>query len=273
MNDHDLSHLPLGRIQSFSPQYDPGQLCPVPRSLGREGLGFNAQALPFFGEDIWNCWELSWLDQSGKPHIAVAELRVAADSPFLVESKSLKLYLNSFNMTPMDSAEALRDCIAKDVSAVCGTQVQVCLWMPENFGVLAPAAPLGSCLDTLPFDRNMPPAPCLLQGDERRSEALFSRLLRSRCPVTDQPDWATVQIRYTGRAICPESLLRYIVGLREHSGFHESCVETLFSRILKSCHPEKLLVSARFTRRGGIDINPWRSTHREEMPNFRDFRQ
>ncbi|TWI73066.1 7-cyano-7-deazaguanine reductase [Desulfobotulus alkaliphilus] len=274
MEDKYLSALPLGRTVAFSPLYDPSQLCPVPRSLARQALGISAEkGLPFYGEDIWNCWELSWLDENGKPLLAVAEIRIPADSPFLVESKSLKLYLNSFNMTRISGTEELKSTLIRDITAIVQAKIDLTLHMPEDFFHLRPGEPEGLCIDTLPFNAEKPAFP--ETGDSKGiiSEKLFSRLLRSHCPVTGQPDWATVHIAYRGQPICHESLLRYIVSLREHTGFHESCAETIFCCILERCRPENLMVSARFTRRGGIDINPFRSTHSCTMPNERDFRQ
>ncbi|TYT75356.1 NADPH-dependent 7-cyano-7-deazaguanine reductase QueF [Desulfobotulus mexicanus] len=274
MEDKYISALPLGRTVEFSRQYDPSQLCPVPRSLARQTLGISTEkGLPFYGEDIWNCWELSWLDENGKPLLAVAEIRIPADSPFLVESKSLKLYLNSFNMTHISGIEELKASLIRDISGIVQAKIGLRLYMPEDFSYLRPKEPEGLCIDSLSFDAEKPVLPETKNSKVIVSEKLFSRLLRSHCPVTGQPDWATVHITYTGQSICHESLLRYVVSLREHTGFHESCAETIFCCILERCRPENLMVSARFTRRGGIDINPFRSTHSCTMPNERDFRQ
>ncbi|MCW7753506.1 NADPH-dependent 7-cyano-7-deazaguanine reductase QueF [Desulfobotulus sp. H1] len=273
MEDKFLSALPLGRTVTFSPRYDPTQLCPVPRSLARKTLGIGEKSLPFSGEDIWNCWELSWLDPAGKPEVAVAEFRIPATSPFLVESKSLKLYLNSFNMTPVSGIAELRERLIHDVGSIVQAPVGLRIFLPHEFSKLMPREPEGQCIDTLPLNAAKAPVPEVKSPDTITSERLFSRLLRSHCPVTGQPDWATLHISYTGQPICHESLLRYIVSMREHTGFHESCAEALFCRILDTCNPEQLSVHARFTRRGGIDINPFRSTHEEALPNHRDFRQ
>ena len=274
MPDKNLSHLPLGRTVGFSPHYDPSQLCAVPRSLGRDNLGLDAKApLPVCGKDIWNCWEVSWLDPKGKPQIGVLELHVPADSPFIVESKSLKLYLNSFNMTQLDSEALFRETVKRDISGVVGADIHLFLWMPEDFPRLMPETPGGLCIDTLDLDVRAEAMPRIISGEKRVSETFFSRLLRTNCPVTGQPDWATLSVTYTGKAISPQSLLGYIISLREHTGFHESCVETLFCTILKACQPEDLRVYARFTRRGGIDINPFRSIRACEPSHARDFRQ
>lgn len=270
MTDY-LSHSPLGKKAAFSSFYDPTLLCPVPREPARKKLGLNSYRLPFFGEDIWNCWELSWLNPIGKPEVAVLELRVPATSPFIVESKSLKLYLNSLNMTRFASDDELKKTITKDLSEIVRTQVQAQVFMPNSFGDLAPAAPRGICLDCL--DWKPESGETIETENEIVSEEMYSNLLRTICPVTGQPDWATLGVRYTGQKILHQSLLSYLVGLREHAGFHETCVEMIFWKILQECAPEKLTVQARFTRRGGIDINPSRSTDAESFLNLRDFRQ
>lgn len=270
MTDY-LSKTPLGKKVGFSSSYDPGLLCAVPREPARQKLGISSKNLPFSGEDIWNCWELSWLDSAGKPEVAVLELRIPAQSPFLVESKSLKLYLNSLNMTSFSSSEEVKSTIVQDLAEIIQAEVQAQIFVPEFFFSLSPVASRGLCLDRLDWK----------QDEDKRietegrlvSEDIFSNLLRTHCPVTGQPDWATLGIRYTGKKIVHGSLLNYLVSLREHAGFHEHCVEMIFCKILWECKPEKLSVHARFTRRGGIDINPFRSTEQETCQNFRNFRQ
>jgi 7-cyano-7-deazaguanine reductase len=255
----------LGRHAEFPGRIDPGVLFPVARAVARKPLGIGAAALPFIGADIWNAWELSWLDARGKPCIAVAELRVPSDSPNLVESKSLKLYLNGYAMTRFDDASAVRDRIARDVSACVGAELEVALLEPVNFGRLQATDFAGESLDAQSLDiadYERPRAEHLRVQPKSRfvEEALVSHAFRSRCPVTGQPDWASVQIRYCGAPMERAGLLRYLVSFREHADFHEACVERMFLDIQKQCAPLQLLVYARFLRRGGIDINPWRAT-------------
>ncbi len=273
---HDSKALPLGR-RSISPAtYDPAQLRAVARKTHRDQLGLDAQSpLPFFGEDIWNCWEISWLDSRGMPGIAVAEIRIPSSTPNIVESKSLKLYLNSFGMTRIDHLNILKKTLATDIGNVVGGDISVRLILPDDFGKLQIMEPEGQCID----NRNSSPmvfevCPDILEtGSQQVSETLFSRLVRTNCPVTGQPDWATVSVHYTGFKIRSHSLLNYLLGFRQHQGFHENCVEMMFCDILRKCRPESLTVSARFTRRGGIDINPCRSTEKIDFPNLRDPRQ
>jgi len=269
-------NLPLGHLSSLSTSYDPDQLRAIPRQFSREDIGITPNSpLPFLGEDVWNCWELSWLDSKGKPAVAVAEIRIPATTPNMVESKSLKLYLNSFSMTRINSPEVLRQTLAQDIGQVVEGAISVALIMPEAFGKLRIMEPEGICIDrqhisVTEYSIN----PDLLVVDNHSvSETLFSRLIRTNCPVTGQPDWATVCIIYTGPRIHPDSLLHYFVSFRQHQGFHESCVETMFCHILHKCAPEALTLWARYTRRGGIDINPFRSTEKSSSPNFRHPRQ
>jgi 7-cyano-7-deazaguanine reductase len=277
MNDgHYPKDLPLGRQAFASISYDPNQLRSVSRKIAREDIGIvDNSPLPFFGEDVWNCWEVSWLDSNGKPVIAVAEIRIPVTTPNMVESKSLKLYLNSFSMTRFSHLETLRQTLARDIGRIVESPVLVQLILPEAFGHFRIMEPEGICIDrqnitVTEYTIN----PNLLVVEKQVvSQSLFSRLIRTNCPVTGQPDWATVCVTYTGPRIRQDSLLRYLVSFRQHKGFHESCVETMFCHILQKCSPETLTLSARFTRRGGIDINPFRSTDTSSGPNFRDPRQ
>lgn len=273
---HDHTKSPLGKPARHSRTYDPGHLCPVPRTEGRVAEGLNDECFSrCFGEDLWNLYELAWLDENGKPDVAMAEIRVPMQSPNLIESKSLKLYLNSLNMTAFSDATAVSNTLIKDLSAAAGTPVKVRLIPPDRFGRIALKEAAGICIDdqiiAMP-DASVNPA-VLKILDMDINETLFSRLFRSVCPVTGQPDFATVIISYQGRRLDPGPLLRYLVSFREHAGFHEACVERIFWDIRNCCGPEKLIVSARFTRRGGIDINPWRATVDTGMPNRRDPRQ
>ncbi|HEX5353486.1 MAG TPA: NADPH-dependent 7-cyano-7-deazaguanine reductase QueF [Rhodanobacteraceae bacterium] len=257
--------IPLGRHAELPDRVDPGVLFPVARAEARKPLGIDSRALPFAGADIWNAWELSWLDARGKPCVAVAELQVPCGSPNLVESKSLKLYLNGYAMTHFGDAHAVRSRIAQDVSVCVGAEVEVALLEPGDFGRLRVADLAGASLDDQAVaiaDYASPdPEHLHVQSHSRMiEEALVTHAFRSRCPVTGQPDWASVQIRYRGAPIEHAGLLRYLVSFREHADFHEACVERMFIDIRSRCTPLELLVYARFLRRGGIDINPWRAT-------------
>ncbi len=252
---------PLGKAVAWPERYDPGLLFLIERAQARAELRVGSQSLPFVGYDLWTCHELGWLDARGKPVVAIARLRVPASSPRLFESKSLKLYLNGFAHERIAARATLQALIATDLSAAAGAAVAVELLEPT--GTLPIREPEGACIDDIDIaiDRYGPPDPDALRTHaEVVEEALVSHLFRSNCPVTGQPDWASVQVRYRGPRIDRASLLRYLVSFRSHNGFHESCVERLFADLATRCRPEALSVLARFTRRGGIDINPWRAT-------------
>jgi 7-cyano-7-deazaguanine reductase len=257
--------VPLGRETEYPARVDPAVLFAVARAQARQPLGITRDALPFAGADIWNAWELSWLDARGKPRVAVAEIRVPCASPNIVESKSLKLYLGGYAMTRCDDAHAVRARIARDVSVCVGAEVAVELFEPDRFDHLGVASLAGESIDAaeLAITHYDSPEPAQLRTRSRArvvEESLVSRLFRSRCPVTGQPDWASVQIRYRGMPIGHDGLLRYLVSFREHPDFHEACVERIFMDVVKRCAPLEVMVYARFLRRGGIDINPWRAT-------------
>jgi len=239
---------------------------PIERGLARAELGLVAP-LPFIGVDFWTAYELSWLDARGKPQVAIAEFTVPADSPSLVESKSLKLYLNGYAQTRMESDRALHERITRDLSRAAEADVAVTL-LP-----VADALPLGEldgdCIDdlALEIDDYGPPNPDHLRvHEDGADEALVSHLFKSNCPVTGQPDWASVQVRYRGARIDRAGLLRYLVSYRGHQGFHEQCVERIFCDVAARCLPQELSVYARYTRRGGIDINPFRGTPGAPLP-------
>ncbi|OUL78964.1 NADPH-dependent 7-cyano-7-deazaguanine reductase QueF [Paraburkholderia hospita] len=268
---------PLGKPSSYTEQYDASLLFPIARKNAREQIGIGA-TLPFFGTDIWNAYELSWLNARGKPQIAIATFYIPAESPNIVESKSFKLYLGSFAQTSFDSIETVRDTIKRDVSAACGSSVSLHLYPPAEFSKLAMDEFEGTSLDRLDLDTDvyLPDAGLLKAAlDEAPvEETLFSNLLKSNCPVTGQPDWGSVQIHYVGPQIDQARLLRYIISYRNHTGFHEQCVEKIFLDVLKVCQPVKLAVYARYTRRGGLDINPFRTNFNLPMPdNLRTARQ
>jgi len=263
-----LSNAPLGHDVAYPAQYDSSLLFPIARAHNRASLNLLG-ALPFVGVDIWNAYELSWLNPKGKPQVAMATFTVPADSPNIIESKSFKLYLNSYNQTRLDGAPVLNERLAADLSAAAGAPVGVDLILPERFGGLAMAELDGLYLDDLDveIDAYAPDAGLLrCAPGEPVSETLASRLLKSNCPVTGQPDWASVQIRYSGRPLDRPALLRYLVSFREHAEFHEHCVERIYTDIMAACQPQQLTVYARYTRRGGLDINPWRSNAAVQAP-------
>ena len=277
-NTADLS--PLGKTSAYRTDYAPELLFPIPRQGKRDEIGLAAgSTLPFFGVDIWNAYEISWLNQRGKPQVAIARITVPADSPNIVESKSFKLYLNSFNQTRLDSVVALKTLLQQDLSKAVGATVHITLTQPEEFGMLSMGELDGLLLDRLDIEvEHYRPQPEILtaaQAEEPVEEKLVSHLLKSNCLVTGQPDWASVQIHYTGPQIDQESLLKYLIGFREHNEFHEQCVERIFMDILRQCQPQQLSVYARYTRRGGLDINPWRSNFStaQKPPNLRGARQ
>ena len=268
--------LPLGRHVDYPSHYDPALLFPIARGLGRGEIGLRGAHLPFIGVDRWHAYELGWLDARGKPCVATATLQVPADSPNLVESKSLKLYLNSFNAARFDSPGAVSGRIAADLTRVAGAPVAVRFGLPpiDDDAATAPAESLDA-LDVA-IDHYGPPRADFLVTDAGATvdETLASGLLKSNCPVTGQPDWARVVIGYRGPRIDRIGLLRYLVSFRDHAEFHEQCVERIFTDLLQRARPESLSVEARYTRRGGLDINPWRATaDRAPPPAQRDLRQ
>ena len=269
-------HSPLGKTTVYADRYDPALLFPIPREQKRIELGV-IEPLPFSGVDIWNAYELSWLDARGKPRVALAEFRVPADSPNIIESKSFKLYLNGFSQERVEDA-TLRDTLVRDLSLAAGGPVTVALSAPSARGHAIADLP-GILLDDQPLeiDDYGPPKPGYLSANHNAgpvAETLLSHLLRSNCPVTGQPDWGSVQIAYRGAPIDHAGLLRYLVSFRTHNEFHEQCVERIFVDLMARCAPEQLTVYARYTRRGGLDINPFRSTDPAAVPaNPRAARQ
>ncbi len=262
-----LEHAPLGRDSAYPERYDAALLYPIPRAANRAPLGIGEGALPFVGEDEWHAFETSWLNARGKPVVAVARFRLPADSANLIESKSWKLYLNGFNQTRFESREAVAEILKRDLAAAAGAPVAVELFAVDD-EALTPRSLPGECLDDLDIevDRYTPSAELLTVGDEIVEETLYSHLLKSNCPVTGQPDWGSVLIRYRGPRLDREGLLRYLIGYRQHQDFHEHCVEHIFMDLLERARPERLLVLARYVRRGGLDISPWRGTPGERPP-------
>jgi 7-cyano-7-deazaguanine reductase len=275
-----MAPLTLGQATQYPDQYDPSLLFPIPRIENRKKLGLKEnQALPFIGVDIWNAFELSWLNKKGKPQIALAEFQIPADSPNMIESKSFKLYLNSLNHARFDDADEVKEILISDLSKVAGSKITTRINPADSVAKKGIQEMSGVLMDRLDIevDPHQSADASLLEVNENFGpieQCLVSHLLKSNCPVTGQPDWASVQIRYQGRPIQEESLLRYLIGFRQLGEFHEHCVETIFTDIKRQCKPEKLSVYARYTRRGGLDINPFRTDHNSPWPdNVRHARQ
>jgi len=273
----------LGKAVTFAEHYDPALLYPLDRAPKRQELGLHG-ALPFFGADLWTAFELSWLNPRGKPQVAIAHFTVPCETPNIIESKSLKLYLGSFSNTKFASADAVRDRLRADLAEACwrgassDAGIGVRLLLPDMFD-REPVHELdGLSLDRLDIEcTEYTPNPDLLRAnfeDVQVEEVLTSNLLKSNCLVTGQPDWGSIQIRYTGPQIEQEGLLQYLVSFRNHNEFHEQCVERIFMDVWRRCKPTKLAVYARYTRRGGLDINPLRTSHPMALPaNVRTARQ
>ncbi len=277
MGEPSVIMSPLGKKSTYTSVYTPSLLCPLPRSEYRSPLGIDNDSLPFKGMDLWTGYELSWLNAQGKPQVGVGKFLFPCSSSHLIESKSFKLYLNSFNQTRFNNNNEVVKTLESDLSTAIGGPVMVSilpLAKAANGGVGHFAGEnidgLEVSIDSYSID------PSFLKIDVHSPslrETLYSDLLKTNCPVTGQPDWASVMISYLGRPIDREGLLKYIVSFREHADFHESCVERIFMDILEKCQPEGLSVCARYTRRGGLDINPFRTNCGDELPEFRLVRQ
>jgi len=270
-----LEHSPLGKSSAYISQYQPDLLFPVPRQLKRDEIGIQG-ALPFTGADIWNAFEMSWLNAKGKPIVAYAEFIFPCESTHLIESKSFKLYLNSLNNTTFESFAAVKKILMRDLSKAAGANVSVKLMPLTETPQTIVRQFDGISLDELDItcDTYTTQPAYLMTEPEKVTEMLHSDLLKSNCLITGQPDWASVQIQYTGNKINHAGLLKYIISFRNHNEFHEQCVERIFMDIMQYCQPEKCLVIARYTRRGGLDINPWRANYQiNDVENKRLFRQ
>lgn len=286
-SQHPSQHQPeqsqLGKTSSYADQYDPSLLFPLPRQTKRDEIGISATP-PFLGADLWTAYELSWLNPRGKPQVAIAQVTVPCESPNIIESKSFKLYLNSFNNSRFGDGQQVLDRLKADLAEAIwrGSErrgsIGVKLLTPAQFEQEKICELDGLSLDRLDVEcTHYQPAPELLRADATQppvTEILVSDLLKSNCLVTGQPDWASVRISYTGAPIDQERLLQYLVSFRNHNEFHEQCVERIFMDLWTRCNPVKLSVYARYTRRGGLDINPWRSSQPQQPPaNVRTARQ
>ena len=273
-----LKDLSLGKITEYKCHYDKALLQSVPRSLNRNELSLKADSLPFYGVDLWNIYELSWLNNKGKPIVATGVVKVPFDSEFLIESKSFKLYLNSFNQSKFDSVEAVQATLSKDLTACAQKKVEVTLnacldEVTDELGALS-----GTNIDELDIEVDQYQlSPNLLEGislEDTVTETIHSNLLKSNCLITSQPDWGSVEISYTGKRLNHEKLLRYLISFRQHNEFHEQCVERIFCDLMAHASLTELTVYARYTRRGGLDINPLRSTcASSDIHNIRLVRQ
>jgi 7-cyano-7-deazaguanine reductase len=272
-NQAGLEHAPLGADTEYVNQYDAALLYPIARDLNWKAQGVSRSELPFQGGDIWNAYEVSWLNGKGKPVVRLAEFRFSAQSRNIIESKSFKLYLNSFNLTRFDSESEVQARMVEDLSAASEGAVEV---IYSQLDLDTPIVKFnGECLDELDIEvTDYSPAPQrLIAAGQPVEESLYSHLLKSNCPVTGQPDWASISIEYRGAPIDREGLLQYLISYREHGDFHEQCVESIFMDIWNRCHPEELTVYARYLRRGGLDINPYRSSKAGRPVNLRLSRQ
>ncbi len=278
-NSNELDQLSLGKPTEYCSTYNPSLLQGVPRSLNRDGLNIEAQNLPFKGEDVWYGYELSWLNSKGKPVVAVAEFRFDCTSPSIVESKSFKLYLNSFNQSQFESFAEVERLLTKDLSNTSGCNAVVSLFPVDTCEALEIAKSTKTkCIDEIDIEINEYDInPSLLVNCNKdnyvEDRQLVSHLLKSNCLITNQPDWASIYISYSGNEIDEAALLKYLISFRQHNEFHEQCVERVFTDIQQHCTPEKLTVFARYTRRGGLDINPFRSTESIKAPALRTLRQ
>lgn len=277
MSEQQLHASPLGQKTVYIETYNNTLLFPISRQPKRNTIGISEQSLPFYGYDVWTAFELSWLNEKGKPVVAVADIIIPCDSPNIIESKSFKLYLNSFNNTQFHSAEKVQQTIIHDLSQAVGGEVSVTISYPDSFNNTQISSIEGVCLDDLDIDCNEYRVNSTLlkvYEENVKNSTLYSHLLKSNCPVTGQPDWGSLVISYNGLRIDNESLLQYIVSFRNHNEFHEQCVERIFMDLMAACQPSELTVYARYTRRGGLDINPIRSTKPLSAPaNMRLYRQ
>lgn len=268
----------LGRSSDYDSLYNPERLFAISRAGKREEIGISPHQLPFYGVDCWNHYEVSWLNERGKPMVGVAQIIYDCKTPNIIESKSLKLYFNSFNNTQFKDSEAIRLIVARDLSVRLGGHVDVkILSLKDNELEMIHAGFKGECLDAIDVACSVYQVePNYLSTSETIvDEILYSDLLKSNCLVTNQPDWGSVQIAYTGKQINREGLLQYLVSFRNHNEFHEQCIERIFVDIMNHCKPTKLTVYGRYTRRGGLDINPYRTTEstNQYMDNMRLVRQ
>ena len=268
-------NLPLGRQVKYSDQYDPSLLYPILRSSKRDELGVHDHHLPFVGFDVWNAYELSWLNNRGIPQVAIGRFIFDAASKYLIESKSLKLYLNSFNNTKFISWEQVKEVLTRDLSNASGYSANVELFSlnaGQNFAISS-----GICLDGLDIEFDIPQdvdSSHISVDGQNVGEKLYTHLFKSNCLVTNQPDWASIFIEYKGKKLEHRGLLKYLLSYRNHQGFHEHCVERIYFDLTKVAKFSYLSVFAKYSRRGGLDIMPYRASNLLQTPDLaREFRQ
>jgi len=270
--DNQHKDLLLGQQTDYPDQYDPSLLCPIERAAGRKAISIE----PVYGFDQWTAYELSWLNGKGKPEVAIADFVFDCHSSAIVESKSFKLYLNSLNQTRFDSKEAVEARLVEDLTRVSEGKVRIKLYSSEEWSVLTPSELPGECLDNMAIsvDKYTIDSSFLIQNKDCIDQGEYhSHLLRSLCPVTGQPDWASIAIQFKGARVCPEGLLKYLISYRKHQDFHEQCVERIYNDLMERFKLEFLTVYARYVRRGGLDINPYRSSSPIDLTQDRLIRQ
>lgn len=268
----------LGKKSAYESSYNPDRLYAIPRAGKRQEIGVNPEHPPFIGFDYWTHYEVSWLNEKGKPMVGIGEITYDGNSPKLIESKSLKLYFNSFNNTKVKNIAELENIIKNDLEKRIESPVSVTIYLLEEANKFSVSQPLtGECIDHLDVECSvyLVEPRFLAVENTNVEEILYSNLLKSNCLVTNQPDWGSVQIAYKGKKITREGLLKYLVSYRNHNEFHEQCIERIFVDIMNHCQPEILTVYGRYTRRGGLDINPYRSTEKTllDKNNIRLIRQ
>ncbi len=276
MTEGSVGKNQLGQETEYVTTYTPSLLDAFPRAIQRRALGIAEDALPFRGVDVWNAYEFTWLNQRGKPEVALAQIQVPSKSANIIESKSLKLYLGSFSGTKFGLRGEVVSTLESDLTLAAEAPVSVTLIAPEqvlNNGIVPI---VGHSLDTLDIDvdeyyRN--PDLLVPESDTIVRESLYTNLFMAKCPMTGQPDCASILIQYNGQSISHEGLLRYLISYREHSEFAEQIAERIFVDLMNRCSPDRLTVQARFSRRGGIDINPYRSHEEKMSPDTRNWRQ
>ena len=268
-NAPELQSSVLGKTTDYASSYTPSLLHPIARKLNRDQIAVDETNLPFKGEDTWTGYELSWLNPKGKPQVAVASFVFPCQSSHIIESKSFKLYLNSFNQSRFESMAAVQQTLKADLSEAANCEVSVTLYGPEEYDCIPFTALPGTCIDDLDISvDSYTPNSALLQtaSDKVVEETLHSHLLKSNCLITSQPDWASIVIHYHGPQIDREALLKYLISFRDHNEFHEQCVERIYCELWRALKPHKLSVYARYPRRGGLDINPFRSSEHNQTP-------
>ena len=275
--DKSLNALKLGQQTKYAEKYDRTLLQPVPRRLNRDQLNITATQPFTIGADIWTAYEISWLNPKGVPQVAIADVSIDFRSENLIESKSFKLYLNSFNQTTFADFADVQQTLQRDLQDCAQGEVNVRLNSLADYTAQPIVALSGDCIDAQDIEvRDYAFNAALLNhctGEHLVEETLVSHLLKSNCLITQQPDWGSLQIHYVGKQINREQLLRYIISFRQHNEFHEQCVERIFCDLMQYAKPEKLTVYARYTRRGGLDINPYRSNFEALPQNLRLARQ